>query len=264
MSQGAYGFRLTGGLLPSSLLVECPDSWAPIELVRDEGLPGTADFVVELGDTGRIGLERAQATARFCTPELSPEELVHPYLAPVIGMFAVWSDHLAFHGGAVVVDGRAWGVLGDRWDGKSSLLGQLAVGGHPIVSDDVLVTDGEVVFAGPRCVDLRADVAATLEVGRPLRAGLRDRWRLELEPVEAELTLAGWIVLGWGGQLETRRIAPSKRLGTLISHHLGLPIASATPETLLTMSELPAWELTRPKALDSLERSAQCLVELVS
>ena len=59
-----------------------------------------------------------------------PEDgrLVHPVLATVGAVFAWWRGDVVFHGGAVVIGDGAWGLLGERGTGKSSLLAGLARG----------------------------------------------------------------------------------------------------------------------------------------
>ena len=94
---------------------------------------------------------------------LSADELVHPFLAPAAALFAHWHGREGLHGGALALGGTAWGVIGDRLGGKSSLLAALAVSGTDVVCDDVLVLDGREVYPGPRTVDLREDAAAALE-----------------------------------------------------------------------------------------------------
>lgn len=164
----------------------------------------------------------------------------------------------------MVIDGRAWALLADRHHGKSSLLGCLSLDGHSVVSDDVLVVEGNILYAGLRCIDLREDVAERLGAGRRLEGQRRDRWRLDLGPVAAEVPLAGWIFLSWGDRMEITPVSASQRLHGLIEHHLGLPVSAQRPEALLDLARLQAWELRRPLHLDSLDQAAERLVGVIS
>ena len=56
----------------------------------------------------RVEREPAQALFRFSS-EPTLDALVHPYLAPVAGLFAHWRGYEAFHAGRTVLDGGAWG-----------------------------------------------------------------------------------------------------------------------------------------------------------
>src|SRR3954447_11359018 len=170
---GAYGLRLSGVEGAENALVPADLSWPSFDLqvrVADSS-PGSEHLDqtrarIRLRTGGWIEIDRLRGRALFTVPEaLSAEELVHPFLAPVAAVAAHWNRRESLHGGAFAVDGRAWGLIGDRMGGKSSLLAALAERRICVVSDDVLVIDGSDVFAGPRTVDLRADAAQRLGIG---------------------------------------------------------------------------------------------------
>ncbi len=71
----------------------------------------------------------------------------------------------SFHTGAFVASGGAWGILGGRDDGKSTMLAWLAVHGHEIVCDDVLIVGQGDALAGPRCIDLRQSAYTHFAMG---------------------------------------------------------------------------------------------------
>ncbi|MFN2506155.1 MAG: hypothetical protein ABR540_18390 [Acidimicrobiales bacterium] len=115
---------------------------------------------------GRVRLDRAAGTACFMTADpVGDVTLLHPFLSPVAAIWARWQGWPALHGGAFVLDGGAWAILGERGSGKSSTLAWLAAQGLGIVADDLLVVNEGNVAAGPRCIDLRPDAA------RPPRHG---------------------------------------------------------------------------------------------
>ena len=82
---------------------------------------------IRLRTGGWIDIDRTAGRAVFAVPEaLSAEELVHPFLAPVAAVAAHWHGRESLHGGGFALGDRAWGIIGDRMGGKSSLLAALA------------------------------------------------------------------------------------------------------------------------------------------
>jgi hypothetical protein len=270
---GAYGIRLSGLDAARPLLVPAAPDWPSFEL-SNRVEPGPYSAVEHAGDRraelrlrtgGRIFIDRSPGRAEFVTPRpLAAEELVHPYLAPVAAVVAHWNDRESVHAGAFAVDGRVWGVVGERESGKSSTLARLALDGGTIVSDDLLILQGTKVFAGPRAIDLREEPATRLGVGKSIGvAGARERWRLRLEPLPQELELAGWIHLAWGGRVEAVPVEGRERIERLLSQR-GARLPSLSPEVLLDLASLPSWEVRRPQAWQTLGKTADCLRDLAS
>jgi hypothetical protein len=269
---GAYGLTLSGVDGARAFLVPAPPSWPVLDIVRQQGggeprgeMIDDARAELALGGGGHVRLARHPLQAVFETPvRVTDAELVHPFLSGAAAVSAFWLGRESFHAGAFVADGGAWALIGDRQAGKSSMLAWLALHGHGILSDDVLVVDGVAVFAGPRSVDLRAEPAVRLGTGEPLgRVGVRDRWRLQLAPVEAELPLYGWILLGWGEQVEVRRLPGGVRVTELARHRI-MNVPPRRPEALLDLATLPAWELRRPQRWDSIGAAADQLLQTIA
>ena len=126
-----------------------------------------AQLRLQTGGEMRIEREPGLVVFRMRRP-LSESELIHPYLAPVAAVAAYWFDRESFHAGAFVVDSGAWGVVGEREAGKSTLLASLAPRGITILTDDMLILDGNVPFPAPRSIDLRPAAAQHFGVGEPL------------------------------------------------------------------------------------------------
>lgn len=274
--RGAYGFTLRGADVDvdgaRELLVDAPASWPPLELrcrIDTGPLPeyeSVSDQHAELLLTagGSVAIDRAPLRAEYALPRaVTPGALVHPHLAPVAALAARWLGRESFHGGTVVVGGGAWALLGDKEAGKSSTLARLALDGHGVLSDDLLVLDGLTALAGPRSLDLREQSAHELGAGEPLgRSGLRDRWRLTLDPVAAEVPLRGWIVLAWGdGTPSLTPIRGADRLRAVIAHR-AVRLLPADPAALVALSALPCFELRRERVWSSLPATTQLLVEL--
>ncbi len=270
-SVGAYGIRLSGLEAVRALLVPAAAEWPCFGLVNRVE-PGPYSELEQVGGRraelrlktgGRVIIERDSGRAEFVTPRpLSSEELVHPYLAPVAAIVAHWHDRESVHAGGFAVDGRVWGVVGDRESGKSSTLARLALDGVAVVSDDLLVLQHTTVLAGPRAIDLREVPATNLGVGTSIGvAGARERWRLRLGPVPQELELVGWIHLAWGNCVEAVPLEGRERIERLLNQR-GARLPSLSPEVLLDLASLPSWEVRRPHVWETLGETADCLRQL--
>jgi hypothetical protein len=270
-SAGAYGFRLSGVPDAEALLVDAPDTWPRLDLVRVSG--GARPTLEQVtADRARLWLpggswadvDRERATANLAIPdEITDGALVHPYLAPVALVMARWLGREGFHGGGIVAGGGVWGVLGDKTAGKSTTLSWLAREGVGVVSDDVLVIDGPNALAGPRSVDLREEAARHLGIGDPMgRVGQRERWRYVLPPVPPELPLRGWITLEWGEESTVEPIRGAGRLPALLPHR-GVRLSPLDPAVLVRFSSLPHLRFTRPRDWDALPGAVERLLEAI-
>lgn len=241
-------------------------SWPGLEIKRrlgdatpDQEWLTDSNALLRLQTGGEIRLDREPARATYVVPRrLGAAELVHPFLVPAAAVMAYWLRRECFHAGAFVAGGRAWGVIGDRGSGKSTAMAELALAGMPILGDDLLVVRGRTAFAGPRAVDLRGDVAKRLGIGESLGVvGSRERWRLSLPAAETEVPLGGWIFLAWSDHVELVHVPPSERVVRL-HRGRGINLPPRSPDAMLDLASLPAWELRRPKrwksAGDALER----------
>ena len=264
---GAYGLRINGLAGAEHLLVRADSSWPELQIVAERGpIDGFSEQVD--GDRATLRLlgavaavERSPGRAVF-TFETEPdlEAIVHPYLAPIAGLFSHWHGRESIHAGAFVAGAGAWGVLGERSGGKSSTLARLALDGVPIVTDDVLILESGTAFAGPRAIDLREEPALALGIGEPLGVvGARERWRLRLEDVWGAFDLKGWVFLEWGDELAVTRVSAGSRLQRLVGQRT-IRLAPPDPSALLRLSALPAFELRRPRDWSSLEEATTLLL----
>jgi hypothetical protein len=269
-SRGAYGFRLRGIAEAQGLLVEAPPHWSRLDLkvriTSGETPPGeyVDEAVARLRPRsgGWVEIDRHAGRATFSLPERpSDSALVHPHLASVAVVSAHWVGRESFHAGGFVVNGQVWGVLGDRYAGKSSFLALLALAGIPVLCDDVLILDKTTALAGPRSIDLRATAAQHLGVGEPLGVmGTRERWRLTLAPVNPEVPLAGWVSLCWDDQTEVHRPRGADRL-RLLGSHRGSSLYPSGPAGLIDLSGLPFLQLCRPPRWDRAEEAMYRLLD---
>jgi hypothetical protein len=255
--------------LPDRLLVDAAPDWPALHIIASEVEEAPAEDIftdrraeVTLRTGGRLTLDRDRATARFDVPRpLSDDEIAHPYLAAPAIIVSHWLRRLPFHAGAFVHRGAAWGVVGLREAGKSTLLAALALAGHEVLADDVLVIDGATAFAGPRSVDLREEAAQRLDVGVDVGTpGARPRWRLELPAITAQLPFAGWIFLAWGQRPRMQPVGASDRLGRLVDA-LAMRVSPTEPARLLDLAGRPAWAFERPRDWNRLDESLRCLLE---
>jgi hypothetical protein len=212
-----------------------------------------------------VTVDRHPPQAVFRVPhQLTEDELAHPYLGPIAALHAHWLGRPTLHGGAMVVGDRAWGVLGRRHSGKSTLLAEAVRRGVPVLADDLLVLEGRNVFAGPRSLDLRQPAAVHFGAGRLLGVvGQRERWRVELAPVPPCLPLAGWIFLRWGPDQGTELLGIKDRLAWLAASRT-VRVDSSDPAPLLHLAALPAVQITELKQWERLSPLFDSLLETIA
>jgi hypothetical protein len=268
---GAYGFRVAGPGGLERLLVEAEPDWPlfTVDVVVAEGEPVAESVdgesaLLRLRTGGQVAIERGPGRVVYTVPApLSPDEVAHPFLAPVAAVVAHWHGRESIHAGGFLVGDAVWGVVGDRLGGKSSLLAALAQRGVPVLVDDMLVLDGGVAFAGPRSIDLREDAAAHLGIGLDIGvAGARPRWRVRLDGVDPRARLAGWVFLDWAPGIEVVRLPASETLQRLLRNR-GIRLAPPDPSAFVDLSALPAWELRRPRSWDALDATVERLLAAV-
>lgn len=267
---GAYGLHLPGLGEAADLLVDAPEHWSDWHLKLATGRGRPAEFVDDRRarllskPSGWVDIDRASNTS---TLHLPATPTAHEIAQPRLGMSAViaayWRGNYSFHAGVFLAAGRAWGVLGDRGAGKSSLMATLALLGVPVLADDALVLDSSSwALAGPRCIDLRKGTAAALGVGESIGVvGTRERFRMRLAGVPCEAPLGGFIRLGWG-QTTFAEVDLGDRLEILVrSFALRLPERSEQDQiALISLLALPMMRFRRPRSLAQMEEGAQRLL----
>ncbi|MBE7191253.1 MAG: hypothetical protein INR66_02070 [Gordonia polyisoprenivorans] len=224
MTSGAYGLRLPD-VRQDDLVSDVPAAWPEWSLIRRDE-PEQGDVVVRVDEAsavlrhlprGHSEIDRARCLTTIFNAQQGDQALTHPLLASTAIVTADWSGRVALHGGAFVApDGRAWGVLGDRGAGKSSLVGWCVANGMTIVTDDIIVTDGARVLAGPRCLDLRAGAAQHFGMGTDIGVvGRRRRWRVRTEMCAPSYPLGGWVVPQWSSGIEAHDVEVGERAATI-------------------------------------------------
>ena len=242
-----YGLHVTGiagaGLVPAEgpgrLRVEVRHA----DQGREPAGVGTRRAVLDLPGDRQVVLRRSTGTATFTGPPVSPDELVHPFLGVAASVFSRWARREVYHAGAFISGGLAWAVVGGREAGKSSLLAALAARKLPVLADDLVITDGQDVFCGPRTIDLRQRIPGSSEPVTPARDA--SRWRIALPPLPAAVPLGGWIYLGWSAEVTIRAVPVSVLLTRLAAGRI-FPALPSDPVTLLALAARPAWDLGRP------------------
>ncbi len=269
-SLGAYGFRFCG--IEGPLLDEFPDSWPAVNVRQVLQTAGPVALSIDdsraevpLFNGGNVEVLRdPPAGTYYLSSLIPPDELAHPYLVPVAAVHALWNGYETLHAGGFVVNNRAWAVLASRRGGKSSLLAALSVAGFDIVSDDLIVTDSERVFAGPRSIDLRPDAVPHFPVTRSLGvAGRRPRWRVDPGSVPPEIPLGGWLTLHWGEEFKARRIEIGERI-KLLAESRTLKGPNPDPGLMLRLAAKPMWAITRPRGWGQMGKVLDLILETVS
>ena len=220
----------------------------PLPDPPDTGHFSADDAVLPLLSGGHGVLDRHHRRARFHKPRPADgHELAHPCLSAVGLVFARWDGRIALHAGAVLFEGVAWGVLGAREAGKSTILAGLAQAGHAVLSDDLLVLEGRQAFCGPRTIDLRSETAGRLDGAGLVTVRQGERKRLLLSPAPTTAPFGGFVVLGVGDAVSATPVPAAERLGAL-SEHLTLKQAGLPAKGLLELVGLPMWRVDRSRA----------------
>jgi hypothetical protein len=266
-TRGAYGFAIRGAGQAERMLIEAPSSWPELSLQQVIGAApaavaiGADRAVIELLPSGTVELDRRAGTVIYAveTP-MGVDALVHPYLAPAAAVHAAWKGWEPYHAAGVVIEGRVWGIAGDREVGKSTLVAALHAAGHPVMSDDLLVLEGETVFCGPRTVDLREAAAERFGATRDLGVtGMRRRWRIDLGAAPATARFAGWIYPVWSERISVTSVPLQERLERP-QQHRAASFRPTPPGHAMWLAGRPAYEFARPQSWEDLDAATEVLV----
>lgn len=276
---GCYGLALQGVDQAADLLRSVPSDAPALRVVLADapspGLPPTAEQErfgpdaarFHLPGGGHVEVDRTTSTATFSFPNLGPVDhhhLVHPFMATSCATVSRWHGRDVFHAGSFVVDGQAWGVLGDKGRGKSTLMAWLASRDVPVLADDLLVLDGERVLRGPRCLDLRTDAALALGVGEDLGVvGARARARVPLSEAPPSAPLAGWVLPEWGEKVACQAVPVAERLARLHGNQ-ALRVPTADAARFFRYAGLPTLALSRPRDWRTADAAGDALLDAVT
>lgn len=249
MIQAAYGYRLEGAPAGPWLDLTGAEHW-PVLRIEHDPTPGAPHVAVE---PESLRVRRG--------PEVTDDHIPHPFLVWAILELAERRGVEVIHGGVVLGADGAWGVVGTKEMGKSTLLAECAARGLEVLSDDIVVVAGTRCFAGPRCLDLRRDAVEDGAIAwQPVR--MDSRARVTLPPAPAEAELRGFIHLSWGDELGIRSLPPAERLAGLAARRKqdGWPRDGTR---VLDLALLPAFELRRPRDRELLGAGAAALAEAI-
>lgn len=269
--RGCYGIQLTGLPDADRFLNTVPAGSPTLRVRRRLGVTQSDQF--ELSDQraslplsdgrSRAVLDRSTGNATLVlAEEYADEALLHPLLSGSCAIANWWAGRDAFHAGAFELAGRAWVVMGDKGQGKSTTLGYLACHGVSVISDDLVVAAQGQVLAGPAFVDLRPDAAAQLECGRDMgMLGARPRFRLDVPAPRPSVELAGWVSLAWSDEVRLVRLPIAERLRLLFTNR-AVRLAAASPTAFTAFAALPFFELGRPRTWSALPAVGDLLSRL--
>lgn len=272
MERGAYGLRLDGLPGATALMRPVRSGWPRLTVVPgvgrrvltgDEVTEDHAAYRLERAD-GDVRLDRETLTARFVMTDAHPHHaFLHPFLGLAAAIVSRWLDRDALHAGAVLGAAGAWGVLGAREAGKSSLLAAAHLRGVTVLSDDIVVVDRGEVLPGPACIDLRAPAAERLGTGEDLGViGARERWRVRLPADVDPAPLAGWVLPDWGPDHRVEPVPPAERV-RLVMANLALSRAPRRPERVLDLARVPVLRWQRPRDWAQMDRAVDTLLDAV-
>lgn len=186
---------------------------------------------------------------------LTVEDAVTFLLGPVLGLALRQRGVIALHASAVVVDGSAWGFVGEGGTGKSTLATAMARAGHPVVTDDLLALrkDAAGWWAAPSHDHMRlweGSPALGVEAARALPAlsPVYAKRALHLERSGLARTTEPTRVAGWfeldeaspGDPPRAVRLDGTRALRALVRHsYVGyLMDVSARATELSTLADL--------------------------
>jgi hypothetical protein len=265
---GVYGLRL-GGLNGSTLLAEVNVSAPRLDVSIEIGrvCDRTESFEdqtaeISLIDNGWISLRRSGQAHFVLASETPPDEILHPWLVPAAATFNGWHGRHVLHGGAFAREGAAVALLGEKEDGKSSVLAWLAAAGAAdVLTDDLVVVQEQEVFSGPRCIDLRPGSAELLgrAEGRLVRSA--SRVRMILPPCPASALLSAIVVLEWGSgpEVKLHPLTAAQGIAALLPHALN----AGGGDRLLELIGVPVWVLERPRNWASMDQVSETLLGLL-
>jgi hypothetical protein len=215
--------------------------------------------------TGYASIDRqSRHTTLELEAEPSTDAWAHPHLGSTALMHAYWAGWPNFHAGVFALGGKAFAVLGEREDGKSSTLAWLTSRGHTVLSDDLLIVSDGDALVGPRCLDLRESAAAHFGLGEPLGVvGTRERWRVKLSDATAATPLAGFVTLAWESAPGVTRVPLAERWPSL-QRGRGLRVGEIDAQRYLELLALPMLRFARPRDWNTLDAAMDMLLEALA
>jgi len=205
----------------------CAEPLADVKVVGDVVAAGREDFLLN-----------ADLAAGRGTLVLTPACGTLPGVLRVLfsRMLPTMRSSVLVHGGAVVLDARAWAFIGESGAGKSTVAGQL--NGWPILSDEIIV-----LGAAPN------QGAGAIACGTPLSS------KPEYPGMPSCEDLAGVFVLSQGETVRELKLEPHEAVAALLERvvvpgeagglaerlvEIALGLARAVPVTALTLPGPPA------------------------
>lgn len=229
--------------------------------------PYEADFAIATGGAEVTG---------WPAPGVAHDHFISLFnnaIQPLIG------DHaggLFLHGSAVAIGGRAVAFLGESGDGKTTLAGAFAKGGHPFLTEDVieLVTEGDDYWLQPKPSGLRlyADSAEWL-IGAPTGAESSDdkidvTGAMALPFAASSAPLAALVLLGsdHDAALSLAPLTPAAAVQRLLPHSFVLdvedkPRLRAHFSRIVGLATLvPLYTLDYPRRYDELPQVIESII----
>jgi len=276
----AYGLALAGPAVSPALAAvlpeagEVPAGWPAVTVryrigTRTEQAAAFSGSgaVVPSAAGGHLVFERAAMEATFEVPARHDDlVLAHPCLAGVGLVAAAWLDRPALHGGAFVVGGEAWGLLGGVSAGKSTLLAALHGRGHDVLSDDLVVIEDGRALAGPRVLSLRPDAAERLGSDAAMvQVGGQPRARLRIGPAPIHAELRGLLLVDYDDDAACTGVerVPAWRCPRVLAASLAHPDVRPTASALLDLAALPVWRITGARRWSEIDRVVDAIGKVV-
>lgn len=258
---GAYGLALSSSIANTQGLRRLTRTYGRLEVecVQSEQRKSfslsESEAVVDLADGSQLvmnhlGPAHFSAVLRRAAP-ISPEELLHPYLAPMAALCHRWMGRPALHAAAVTRAGTTLVLVAAREQGKTTTAAALSRLGWHLLADDLVVFDGPRVLEGPRTLDLRpASSHLVVSDGTLVRGG-----RIREVPDVADLPesrLGAFLHLEFGDMFSAATLDIASRL-ELLGPQLYWPGLNDARRDLLDLVAMPHWKICRPKGRPGLD-----------
>jgi len=260
---GAYGFRLDPRLFGRRYLHDAAPSWPSLSVTLGTTLPDDGWQETFSGEGWAVHLQPGKDAARWTGPQPPDRDgLIHPLLALVVCAVTLERGGDCLHAGAVLTPDGVVAVLAPAGGGKTTTMAWLALrAGLPVFTDDHLNVRDGMAHAGPRCLDLRPDAAAHLDLaGRSRQVRGDGRHRFELTaPTKLRAPVVRTVLLEWGSRLLARAVPPRERLGIVATHRTAQPV-DGNLSVPLALAALPMMRLTRPQTFDGMPEVTRALL----
>ncbi|MBI4993959.1 hypothetical protein HZC33_03360 [Candidatus Wolfebacteria bacterium] len=257
----AYGFKFPDLDFLNAMKAVNVDDWPSvnIEFVDKKFLNHSNLINLEVGLLNIEDINQLKLKI-YLEKQISIKEFIHPHIQFALPSLAQINQDFLFHSGAVIINGKLFGILGDRGAGKSSLLFEMFKNFNlEIFTDDVMLIRKNMVCIGPRLIGLRQSASEKF---------LKKQISLiEIPPMlYSEIPIAGWFIIGWSDNLFLKSLSVKELSYELQRYDLlkKQRFVQINFEYYKYLSLFPAWKIFRPKKWAYNTDIINCMLKIVN